>query len=366
MAAEKGCGLVEQGFTVGSCATWYQGRREPACKVTLKWEGDTPYRLIKSTHLSRPEHYFSIYQSGCNFTCKKCHSWEFTQYAQGEWMSPQDIATLAREYAQVVTYREPRERATSFHALDLCRCCGTCVRIERLPVMEGGKITEKLYLAKTGVRSKMCPQKLEPEQVVLSPQGFGPARNIIAFTGGDLACQPEFYVRCAQEIKALGEELWVLFETNGYGLTPKNLDLFKGAGIDAFWLDIKAYDNEVHRRLTGVGNEWILKLPQEVLNRDFVLEVLSLHIPGWVESDQIGKIASLLAAVDRGIPFTILAFFPQYKLRSVPSPNLEQMVSAYEAAKAAGLRNVRLGNIGIFVKTEEDFEGLMRIAADAI
>jgi hypothetical protein len=28
---------------------------------------------------------------------------------------------------------------------------------------------------------------------VLSPQGFGPARNIVAFTGGDVMCCPEFY-----------------------------------------------------------------------------------------------------------------------------------------------------------------------------
>jgi len=334
--------------------------------VTLKWEGDTPYRLIKSAHLSRPEHYFSIYQSGCNWSCKKCHSWEFTQYANGEWMSAQDIARIAEDYAQVVTYREPRERATSFHALDLCRCCGTCVQISYLPVVEGGKTAHKLYLTKTGTRSKLCPQKLQPEQIVLSPQGFGPARNIIAFTGGDLACQPEFYARCAQRIKDLGQDLWILFETNGYGLTPQNLDLLKEAGIDAFWLDIKAYDGEVHHRLTGASNDWILKLPEDMLKRGFILEVLSLYIPGWVESDQIERIASLLAEIDREIPFTILAFFPQYKLRRVRPPNLEQMISAYQAAKATGLRNIRLGNIATFVKTEEDFESLLTSAPEAI
>ena len=70
--------------------------------------------------------------------------------------------------------------------------------------------------------------------------------------------------------------MWVLFETNGYGLTPKNLDLFRKSGIDAFWLDIKAWDNE-----------------------------------------------------------------KEYKLKDVPSPNLGQMLKAYEAVKEAGLKNVR-------------------------
>lgn len=93
-AFEEKCRLLEQGFSPASCAVWHQGRRRPACRVTLKWQGGELYRLIKAVHLSRPEHYFSIYQSGCNWSCKKCHSWEFTQYATGDWVSPEDIAGL--------------------------------------------------------------------------------------------------------------------------------------------------------------------------------------------------------------------------------------------------------------------------------
>lgn len=188
-------------------------------------EDDTPFRLIKSTHLSRPEHYFSIYQSGCNLSCLKCHSWSFTQHAQGEWNSPQDIVALAAEYAEEVTVFEPTERATSFHALDLCRGCGTCIRIKLLPLFFGGKTVSKAIITPTGTRSSFCPGRISPEQILLSPQGLGPARNIIAFTGGDLMCQPDFYLRCTEGIKDLRKDLWVLLETNGYGLTPDNLDL---------------------------------------------------------------------------------------------------------------------------------------------
>lgn len=359
------CRLAVQGFLPGSCGTWYGKKRGLACITTLKWDNGRPYRLIKSAHLSRPEHYFSIYQSGCNWNCKKCHSWEFTQYMSGEWMSPDDILALARSYARQVTVKEPKERATAFHAHDLCRCCGTCVELFSLPSFETDQEKDKVYLRKTGRRSRFCPGKVKPEQIVFSSQGFGPARNIIAFTGGDLACQPEFYALCAEKIKEINLELWILFETNGYGLTPQNLDLFRRAGIDAYWLDIKAYDEEIHRRLTGATNQWVLRLPEEILRRDFTLEVLSLYIPGWVEEDQIGKIAALLAGVDKNIPFTILAFFPEYKMKDVPSPTYEQMILAYEAAKSAGLKNVRLGNLGVFVKTEQDYERLTTLAPDA-
>jgi len=351
------CRLVEQGFKQGSCLVFYKSKelytsnflKDTACRVTLKQKNNTIYRLIKSAHLSRPEHYFSIYQSGCNLTCKKCHSWEFTQYANGKWLSPDDIAELVRNYNTTyknVMYKESKEYATSFHAQRLCKSCGFCIT--------------------TGKRSEYCPNKLEVEQIVLSPQGFGPARNIIAFTGGDISCQPEFYTQSAEKIKQIDGDLLVLFETNGYGLTPKNLDLFKKAGIDAFWLDIKAYDNDVHKELTGVENDWILKLPGEILDRNFTLEVLSLYIPGLVEEDQIVKIAQLLSDVDKTIPFTVLAFFPEYKLMHIPPPNLEQMLSVYDAIKKSGLKNIRLGNLGQFIKTKEDYEILVNHAGDAI
>jgi len=338
------CKLIEQGFKQGSCMTFYKTAsictrdylKDTACRVTLKWEGSTPIRLIKSVLLSRPEDYLSIYQSGCNFSCLKCHSWEFSQYKNGDWISPEEIANLAKEYARIVTVREPRERATSFHAHDLCRHCGMCLR--------------------TGKRSELCPNKLKPEQILFSPQGYGPARNIVAFTGGDLACQPDWYCQSAIKVKELDLDLWILFETNGYGLTPRNLDLYKESGIDAFWLDIKAWDRDIHKKLTGVENNWILRLPEEILNRDFTLEVLSLYIPHWVETDQIEKIARRLAKVNNEIPYTILAFFGEYKLKDLPSPNISQMLDAYQKTKEAGLRNVRLGNIGLFLKSEKDYE----------
>ena len=78
-------------------------------------------------------------------------------------------------------------------------------------------------LRDAGKRSRLCPKVIQKNEILLSPQGWGPARNIVAFTGGDLTCCPEYYIQCAQRIKA-ETALWVLMETNGYGLTPQNLD----------------------------------------------------------------------------------------------------------------------------------------------
>jgi pyruvate-formate lyase-activating enzyme len=329
------CRLKEQGLEPGSCLIKVNGKRLPACRSTLKHDKGRIYRLITSIHLSRPENYLSIYQSGCNFSCRKCHSWYFSKIKEGDWYTPGDILEKAVAYEAIVNLKEPRERATAWHAQETCRCCGSCVM--------------------RGCRSTGCPGVLGPESILFSPQGFGPARNIVAFTGGDITCCPEFYMECARLIKS-HTELWILLETNGYGLTPENLDRLQEAGVDAFWLDIKAHDPEKHKWLTGCSNESILKLPEEILKRRFTLEVLSLYIPDLVETDELERIARDLAAVDPTVPFTVLAFFPEHQMKDFRCPNTREMVEAYHRVKATGLQNIRLGNMGVFVRTDEDQE----------
>jgi pyruvate-formate lyase-activating enzyme len=333
--------MEDAGFQRGSCEVVSgEGARERACKASLRRGPQGYSRLIESVHLSRPEHYLSVYQSGCNHSCLKCHSWEFSQVARGRWLSTGEIAELAWRYQGMVTVWEPRERATMWHGAELCFSCGRCLL--------------------RGERGPLCPGVLRPEQIVMSPQGFGPARNIVAFTGGDIACRSGFYAEAVRKIKQRAKDLWVLLETNGYGLIPENLDELRDSGLDSFWLDIKAYDEGVYCRLCGTTNRWILRSPEEIVKRGFVLEVLVLFIPGWVEVDQIRRIAALIAGLDKGIPFTILAFFGSYRLSGVPSPTLDQMCEAYCSAKGLGLRNVRLGNLSVFANTPEKVRDLLR------
>ena len=174
------CQLKQQGLLPGSCLVKAEGKRRLACQATLKYEKGDIYRLITSVHLSRPENYLSIYQSGCNFSCRKCHSWYFSKIGDGSWFTPDDILKASMEYEKMVNLVEPRERATAWHAQETCRCCGSCVT--------------------RGWRSSNCPGTLDTEAILFSPQGFGPVRNIVAFTGGDVTCCPVFYEECARLI----------------------------------------------------------------------------------------------------------------------------------------------------------------------
>ncbi|MFX0140620.1 MAG: radical SAM protein, partial [Candidatus Hodarchaeota archaeon] len=233
-----------------------------------------------------------------------------------------------------------RERALMYYANKLCRHCGSCVIFNK--------------------RSPLCPNMISKDKIVLGPQGFGPARNIAAFTGGDIACQAEFYAEVTKKIKQRCNNLWVLLESNGFGLTPKNLDLFQKAGLDSYWLDIKAFDDKIYRKLCGTSNKTVLNSPKEILKRNFVLEILTVYVPTLIEVDQFKKIAQLIVELDENIPFHILAFFPQYKLKSYRSPYLDEILETYKVVKDCGLKQIQIGNIGVFAKNDEEIKKLIK------
>jgi pyruvate-formate lyase-activating enzyme len=73
-----------------------------------------------------------------------------------------------------------------------------------------------------------------------------------------------------------------------------------------------------------------------------------------VETPQLKKIAQMIFDVNPEIPFTILAFFPEYQMKRYKSPKVSDMVKAYHEVIAVGLRNVKLGNVRVFASTTED------------
>ncbi len=332
------CLMVLQGYESCGNVVEVNGGYARPCEAGLRIIGGEIYRLIYDIVLSRPEDYLSIYQSCCNHRCLFCHSWYFSQRAIGTWMSPRDIVEEVLKYRERVTVWEPRDRATSWHAHDLCAHCGLCATI--------------------GERPWFCPRKLRPEQVVLSPQGYGPARNIVSFTGGDLFCRPEFYAKTFKLIKREAPDMWIHIETNGWGLTPKNLEILVEAGLDSVWLDMKAFRSDVYRELCGTDNRRVLELPAAIKDAGLVLEIVLLYIPGYVEEDQLHSFAELIAQVDPYIPVTLIAFFPEFAMLGVRTPTLEEMIRGYKALKSK-LHRVRIGNASVFCRDEECLKKLV-------
>ena len=67
-------------------------------------------------------------------------------------------------------------------------------------------------------------------------------------------------------------------------------------------------------------------------------------VPGYVEAEEVGRIASFMAGLNRDIPYSLLAFHPQHAMGDLPATSIRQAEECREAALAAGLTRVHVGN----------------------
>jgi pyruvate formate lyase activating enzyme len=176
----------------------------------------------------------------------------------------------------------------------------------------------------------------------------------ICFFGGDPSCQIDHALAAAQGAleSRKGRILRICWETNGsvtqrYLNQMLDLSLHSGGCIK---FDLKAWDLPLHQALCGVSNQttlanfeqavaWTVRRPDPPL-----LVAATLLVPGYVDADQVGKIARFIARLDPDIPYALLAFHPDFEMRDLPVTSRRQATECLDAAKAAGLTRVRIGN----------------------
>ena len=115
--------------------------------------------------------------------------------------------------------------------------------------------------------------------------------------------------------------------------------------------DLKAFSEEIHLALCGVTNSQTLKnfaaLAQYVDQRPEVplLTASTLMVPGYVDLEEIHGIARFIAALNPDIPYSLLAFYPQFYLPDLPVTPRDFALKARQTALEAGLQQVNLGNV---------------------
>ena len=75
-----------------------------------------------------------------------------------------------------------------------------------------------------------------------------------------------------------------------------------------------------------------------------ILTASTLLVPGYVDTEEVRNLASFIAEVDPRIPYTLLAFYPQYMMLDLPPTGKELDVKCQDVAEKY-LENVRIGNI---------------------
>lgn len=71
----------------------------------------------------------------------------------------------------------------------------------------------------------------------------------------------------------------------------------------------------------------------------------TLLVPGYVDREEVSRIAAFISSIDPDIPYALLAFHPQFVMDDLPPTSKGHARECLIEARAQGLNNVRLGNI---------------------
>jgi len=184
-----------------------------------------------------------------------------------------------------------------------------------------------------------------------------PRASCICYFGGDPTPQLSYALELSHRIlESFPNRVFrICWETNGGmnrndALACAELS-WKSGGTMKF--DLKCFDPVVGEVLCGTST-----LPQrlnfEVVAQQYaelpsdhppVVAASTLLVPGYVDDQEVAKLAELIASINPRIPYVLLAFYPTYVMTDLPTTPRRLAEACLRAARKAGLENVYLGNI---------------------
>ena len=165
-------------------------------------------------------------------------------------------------------------------------------------------------------------------------------------SGGEPLMQHRFAVRLFFAARSMG--IHTALDTNGYlGDRLSDVDL---ETIDMVLLDIKAWDPDLHRRLTGMDIDPVLAFARRLAARQKRVWLRYVLVPGYTdescEIDAVARFAAELGVVERVdvLPFHQMGRFKwrqlglDYQLDNIAPPSKESVERARALFRGAGLK----------------------------
>ena len=117
--------------------------------------------------------------------------------------------------------------------------------------------------------------------------------------------------------------------------------------LDAANIDIKAMDDAFYRKYCGATLAPVLENILSMHAAGVHIEITNLLVTGLNDSEeQVGRLCRWMAENGlQDVPLHFSRYFPRYKFREAGPTPKPTLLKAREAALAAGIRNVYLGNI---------------------
>lgn len=179
--------------------------------------------------------------------------------------------------------------------------------------------------------------------------------SCICFFGGDPSSQLPHALQTSRLAldRAEGRILRICWETNG-SMNPEmlkkmvDISLVSGGCVK---FDLKTWDEKLHIALCGVSNKQTFEnfalTAKRIEQREEppLLIASTLLVPGYVDESEVSRIASFIAGLNPAIPYSLLGFSPQFNMPDLPRTSRDHAQKCQQAALAAGLKRVRIGNI---------------------
>lgn len=171
--------------------------------------------------------------------------------------------------------------------------------------------------------------------------------SCVCYFGGTPEPQLPFLLRATKKILE-HTTVRICWEWNGTG-NPK---LVKKAAEFSYTtdgtikFDLKAYDCNLNMALTGRPNHRTLenfKMIAEEFEKKDLLTATTLLVPGYIDKKEVEKIAKFISSLNPDIPYSLLAFHPDFKMMDMPVTTRKLAEECYEVAKKC-LNRVNMGN----------------------
>ena len=190
---------------------------------------------------------------------------------------------------------------------------------------------------------KTNSHRIEPDEAIKLAREYHCAG--IAWTYNEPSIWFEYTLDSAKLAKE--KDLYTVYVTNGY-LTSEALDKI-GPYLDAWRVDIKGFNDELHRKLAGISN-WrgILEVAKRAKTEwQMHVEVVTNIVPTLNDDDQqLGDIAGwIYDELGELVPWHVTKFYPAHHMLELPPTPIATLERALNIGKKAGLKFVYIGNV---------------------
>ncbi|MDF2880734.1 MAG: yjjW [Clostridiaceae bacterium] len=236
-------------------------------------------KIIENTFIDGPGSRFAVFFQQCNMTCLYCHNPETQKLCSDCGTCVPNCPTGALKFnGNKVVWEK-----------NLCQGCDTCINV--CPNHSSPKILE-----------------LSVEDILERLKKLEPFLDGITTSGGECTLNGEFIYELFSKIKS-ETDLTTFIDTNG--TISKNILEKLCKVTDGFMFDLKSFNSETHKKLTGLDNNIVKDNIKYVSDKKLLYEVRTVLVEGYTDSaDEISEISSYIKNLNDYTHLKLIPFRP--------------------------------------------------------